>query len=232
MEALRLLWLFGLSYVLGSVPFGYIITKATKGIDVRQVESGRTGGTNTLRAAGFWAGLATATLDILKGASTVWIARAFFPNWAWVHALAPIFAILGHNYSIVLLEREPNGRIRLHGGAGGAPAAGGALGLWPATFLYILPIGAVIFFFIGYASVTTMSVPLITAGVLAWQAAQGKLPWVYLMYPALAEGLILWALRPNIQRLRNGTERVVGLRAWYLKRKRQAQAPGRSRVDP
>ncbi|NPA06185.1 MAG: glycerol-3-phosphate acyltransferase [Chloroflexi bacterium] len=224
-DGLRLLWLFALSYVLGSVPFGYIIAKATKGVDVRKVESGRTGGTNTLRAAGFWAGLATATLDILKGASTVWIARAIFPGAAWVHALAPIFAILGHNYSIVLIERDEQGRLRLHGGAGGAPAAGGALGLWAPTFLYILPIGAVIFFIIGYASVTTMSVPLITAGVLAWQAVQGNLPWAYLMYPVLAEALILWALRPNIRRLLQGTERVVGLRAWYRKRRALHQRP-------
>ncbi len=219
MAVLRVLWLLAVAYFLGAIPFGYIIAKMTRNVDVRQIESGRTGGTNTLRAAGFWAGLATATLDILKGATTVWLAKFVFPDLHWVHVLAPIAAIIGHNYSLILAERDPEGKVRLYGGAGGAPAAGGALGLWAPSLLYILAIGVVLFFVVGYASVTTMSVPLIAGAVFAYQAAQGNLPWVYVAYAVLAEALLLWALRPNIRRLLNGTERVVGLRAWYAKRR-------------
>ncbi len=223
MVVVRILWLLGISYFLGAIPFGYIIAKLTRNVDVRQIESGRTGGTNTLRAAGFWAGLATATLDILKGASAVWLAKFVFPELYWVHVLAPVMAIIGHNYSLILAERDPEGKVRVYGGAGGAPAAGGALGLWAPSLLYILAIGVVLFFVVGYASVTTMSVPLIAGVVFAWQARAGNLPAVYPFYAVLAEALLLWALRPNIRRLLNGTERVVGLRAWWAKR--QAQHP-------
>ncbi len=219
MIVLRILWLLGLSYFIGAIPFGYIIAKVTRNVDVRQVESGRTGGTNTLRAAGFWAGLATATLDILKGATTVWLAKFVVPDLYWVHMLAPVLAIIGHNYSLILAERDPEGKVRLYGGAGGAPAAGGALGLWAPSLLYILAIGVVLFFVVGYASVTTMSVPVIAGLVFAYQAAHGQLPWVYVAYAVLAEALLLWALRPNIRRLLNGTERVVGLRAWLARRR-------------
>src|SRR5262245_44783424 len=95
-----------LGYVLGSIPFGLVIVKLKTGKDIRTVESGRTGGTNAARAAGFWAGLLTAIMDILKGAGAVWLAQALDPANHVVHVLAPIFAILGHNYSFFLIERD------------------------------------------------------------------------------------------------------------------------------
>src|SRR5512139_2843888 len=102
------------SYIFGSIPFGLIIVKLLTGKDIRKVESGRTGGTNVMRAAGLWAGLLTALLDVLKAAATVWLAKAVTPN-EWIHALAPIAAIIGHNHSIFLPERGPDGRLRLRG---------------------------------------------------------------------------------------------------------------------
>ena len=120
-----------IGYILGSIPFGLIIVKLKTGKDIRTVESGRTGGTNAVRAAGFGAGLLTAILDILKGAVAVWVARAISPEHQLVHVLAPVAAILGHNYSAFLAERDQNGKLRFRGGgAGGAPAVGGAMGLW------------------------------------------------------------------------------------------------------
>jgi len=55
------------------------------GKDIRAVESGRTGGTNAMRAAGFWAGIATALLDLLKATLAVWISRELLPALPWVH---------------------------------------------------------------------------------------------------------------------------------------------------
>ena len=104
-------------YIFGSIPFGLIVVKLMTGKDIRTIASGRTGGTNAMRAAGPWAGILTAVMDILKAAATVWLARALTSN-VWMHALTPIAAILGHNYSIFLMEREPEGRVRLRGGAG------------------------------------------------------------------------------------------------------------------
>ena len=98
-----------LGYLLGSIPFGLLIVKIKTGKDIRSVESGRTGETNAMRAAGFLAGLLTAIMDILKGAAAVWLAQAFSPESNLIHILAPIAAILGHNYSIFLVERDKHG---------------------------------------------------------------------------------------------------------------------------
>ena len=60
------------SYLVGAIPFGLIYVRLKTGRDVRQVESGRTGGTNAMRAAGFWVGFATAISDLLKAACAAW----------------------------------------------------------------------------------------------------------------------------------------------------------------
>ncbi|MCX8061082.1 MAG: glycerol-3-phosphate acyltransferase, partial [Anaerolineales bacterium] len=186
------------------------------GKDLRQIESGRTGGTNAGRAAGFWVGFLTAFFDGLKAAGAVWISRALLPNTVWMEVISPLFAVLGHNYSIFLFERSENGKLRLRGGAGGAPFVGGAFGIWPPSLLIILPIGAIILYFIGYASVTTMSTAIVAMIIFATRAIWFGSPWQYILYGAIGEILLLWALRPNIQRLIRGNERLVGRRAKRL----------------
>lgn len=202
-----------LSYLIGSIPFGLIIVKLRTGQDVRKIQSGRTGGTNAMRAAGFWAGFATSILDLFKSAVCVWLAKWLTPDMVWIVVLAPIMAILGHNYSIFLVERDKSGKITLRGGAGGAPSAGGSFALWPPVMLIILPVAGFILYFVGYASVATLSAPIITTVVFIVMAGLGKLPWEYVVYGILATSLLAWALRPNISRLMNGTERLIGLRA-------------------
>lgn len=220
MPLLSNLGLLLISYLMGSIPFGLIIVRLTTGKDVRQVESGRTGGTNAMRAAGFWAGLGTAIFDMLKAALTVWLARRFAPGSAWMEVLAPSAAILGHNYSIYLVERDARGRLRLRGGAGGAPATGGAAGLWFPSVLFIIPAAAAVLYFVGYASVATMSIGLLSILVFAYRAWIGASPWQWVLYGVIAQIILVWALRPNIRRLLDGTERMVGLRA----RRRRAQS--------
>jgi glycerol-3-phosphate acyltransferase PlsY len=95
-----------LAYLFGSIPFGLLIVKLKTGKDIREVESGRTGGTNAMRAAGFWAGFFTAMLDILKGAGAVWVTAWLTPDSHWAHVVAPLAAIIGHNYSIFLPPRD------------------------------------------------------------------------------------------------------------------------------
>jgi len=222
-----------LGYIIGAIPFGMLIVKLKTGEDIRTIESGRTGGTNAMRAAGFWAGILTVIMDILKGAVTVWIARAIDPEHQLVHALAPVAAIIGHNYSIFLPRRDGQGKlVRLGGGAGGAPTVGGAFGLWPLSILIIVPLGALVFFSIGIASVTTMSVALIAAIIFLVRAVQGVGPWVDVFYGVLAEILLLWALRPNLKKLFSGQERVVRLslhgwiRAKREERRKEQVNPG------
>lgn len=209
------------AYVFGSIPFGLLVVKIKTGKDIREVESGRTGGTNAMRAAGFWAGFTTAMLDILKGAGAVWFAKWVTPA-EWVHVVTPLAAILGHNYSLFLPEWDTNGRlVRLRGGAGGAPSVGGAMGLFPSSILVILPLGMLTFFSIGIASVTTLAVAFFAIIVFAFQAMQEHLPWAYVWYGVGAELLLMWALRPNLKKLIKGEERVVklSLNGWLKTKK-------------
>ena len=210
-----------LGYILGSIPFGLLIVKMKTGKDVRNVESGRTGGTNVVRAAGFGAGLLTATLDILKGATSVWLAQALLPESHWIHVLTPLAAILGHNYSLFLIRRDENGKLRFHGGAGGAPALGGAMGLWLPIFPIVLAAGAFIWFTLGIASLTTMAIGLVVTIVFAVYSAQGVLEPVNIWYGVVAELFLIWALRPNMKKLLAGNERVVkfSLNGWLRARK-------------
>jgi glycerol-3-phosphate acyltransferase PlsY len=198
------------AYIIGSIPFGLIVVKLMSGKDIRTVASGRTGGTNAMRAAGPWAGVLTAVLDILKAAATVWLAQAVTPN-VWIHMLAPIAAVIGHNHSLFLIERDPEGHIRLGGGAGGAAAGGGAFGLWPPVAIILIPLGLLIWYVTGYASVTTLGIGILTIIIFGVRATLGLGPWEYVIYGFLVEILMIWALRPNLKRLREGTERRHGL---------------------
>ena len=123
MEILIALLLLCVSYLLGAVPSGLVITWITTGKDVRKIESGRTGGTNVMRAAGYGAGWATAIADVLKSAITVWLARFLMswnliPDTPWLAVIPPVLAVLGHNYSIFLAERTNRGRLVLRSSIG------------------------------------------------------------------------------------------------------------------
>ncbi|HAV78004.1 MAG TPA: hypothetical protein DCX53_11700 [Anaerolineae bacterium] len=207
-------------YIIGSIPFGLLIVKLKTGEDIRNVESGRTGGTNAVRAAGFGAGLLTAILDILKGAGAVWIAQVLTTNHL-IHILAPVSAILGHNYSVFLISRDSDGKLRFHGGAGGAPALGGAVGLWLPMFPIVFGAGLFIWFTIGIASVTTIAIGLIVTIVFAIRAYLGLQPPLDILYGVIALLLLSWSLRPNLKKLMEGKERIVSisLHGWLRARK-------------
>jgi glycerol-3-phosphate acyltransferase PlsY len=210
-----------LSYLVGSIPFGLIIVKLSTGKDIRSVESGRTGGTNAMRAAGVWAGVATGIFDVLKGVCAVFFSHLLIPgNHIWMDVLAPFMSIIGHNYSAFLIERTEDGWLRFRGGAGGATCLGGSIGLWFPSLFVILPLCGLVYYFGGYASITTLSVALLSTVLFAYRAWLGLNPWQYAIYGLLAFLALGFSLRPNIKRLMDGNERVVGLRA-----KRQKTAP-------
>jgi len=213
MQALTVLFVLLASYILGAVPYGYIITKLSTGKDVRMYESGRTGTTNTMRVAGLKAALLTMLLDVFKGCGAVWLAHSLMPQSLWLQVLAPIAAIIGHNYSIFMLERTEDGTMHLKGGAGGATSVGGAIGLWWPSIFYIVPISIGLWFGVGYASLATISVGIVAIIIFAYRAIFEQAAWVYVAYGVLTEIIVLWSLRPNIKRLLNGTERLVGWRA-------------------
>ncbi|MFZ2489315.1 MAG: glycerol-3-phosphate acyltransferase [Anaerolineae bacterium] len=187
-------------YLIGSLPFGFIFGKM-KGIDVRTFGSGRTGGTNVYRSLGARLGLLTGVLDFVKGAASVLLIRQLFGNEA-AAALAGAAAVAGHNWSIFL---------RFKGGAGGSTAAGSLLALNLLAGAIVVPIFVLILFVGRYASVATLSVgvgSVLVIGLLhLLNPAKTPLSQWLFAVPALL--LIAISLRPNLQRLVQGTERRV-----------------------
>src|SRR4026207_1672925 len=198
------------SYIIGSIPTGYLIVKIVSGQDVRQVGSGRTGGTNAMRAAGLAAGLLTALLDALKAAACVWLAQWILPrdNEAIGMVLAGLSAIFGHNYSVFM---------GFKGGAGGAPAVGAAMSIWPWSVFIVVPVGLIMLFGIGYASLATLSVAVVITALFAFRAYFRGAPSEFILYGIGAFVLLAWTLRPNIARLLRGEERLIGWRAKRMK---------------
>jgi glycerol-3-phosphate acyltransferase PlsY len=212
-----------IGYLMGAVPTGLVVVRIARGRDIRKWYSGRTGATNVMRVAGYFSALVTLLGDIFKATFAVLIARWITTGDPWIEALAGAAAVLGHNYSVFLLERK-EGRWIWQGGAGGASAWGAFFGLWPIGALVSIPVilGG-IYYGIGYASVTTLSVPLIAGILFAWRATLGIAPWSYVVFAVLVEIIVAWALRPNIQRLMRGEERLVG---WRAKGKKEAEDRG------
>ena len=85
--------------------------------------------------------------------------------------------------------------------------------------MILIPVCLMVWYGIGYASITTLSVGVITILVFGIRAALGQGPWEYVIYGILAEALMAWALRPNIKRLIDGTERRHGLPVKLQQRK-------------
>ena len=227
MPVLQTVGVLLLSYLVGAIPVGWVVVKLFTGRDVRTIESGRTGGTNVMRAAGLLAGVLTAVGDVTKGLATSWIVAWLIPPddpiKVWLQVAAPLLAIMGHNYSIYMLERRADGKLQLRGGAGGAPCFGGAMGLWAWSGAIILPVGILVFLLVGYASLTTLSIALTATVIFAYLAVFWGMPWQFILYGVVSMFLLIWALRPNLARLAQGTERAVGLRA-YLNKRRQQKA--------
>ena len=110
-----------------------------------------------------------------------------------------------------MFRKDREGYLRYGGGAGGAACLGGAIGLWWPSALIIISIGALIYYFIGYASVGTMWIAF-GASCVAGRGGDDSTG-----HGLAAEGLLIISLRPNIIRLFNGTERLIGFRARKLK---------------
>ena len=110
------------SYLLGSVPTGYLVAKRVMGIDIREHGSGNPGAANVYRIVGKWAGVTTFVIDALKGFIPVCLARYFCPGEYWVAIVCGVIAILGHMWTIYL---------KFRGGKGVATSAGVFAALLP-----------------------------------------------------------------------------------------------------
>ena len=205
------------AYLLGSIPFGFLVAKA-KGVDIRSVGSGNIGATNAMRVLGKPAGIFVLLMDALKG----WIACKILPplvfNWLAPHfsglyvyfqnepvelqtkfyVLAGICAVLGHNYTCWL---------KFKGGKGIATTAGVYLALAPWALLVALVVFIIALALTRYASVGSVSAA-VALPITVWVMTPQNL---LLGIVTTALGLLaIYKHKSNIQRLMAGTENRLG----------------------
>jgi acyl phosphate:glycerol-3-phosphate acyltransferase len=191
-------WIVIVAYLLGSIPFGFLIVKLTRRGDIRAQGSGNIGAANVSRQAGAGAGVATLVLDAAKGYVAVWLAaRVSGANVRWM-ILSAAAAVMGHVFSVWL---------RFHGGKGVATGLGVFLVICPAAVAAAFVVWILVVAFWHYSSLGSIT-------------AAAALPiLVYLLYApphtpplALSAGtvvvslLVLWKHRENMRRLLDGTE--------------------------
>ncbi len=184
------------AYLLGAIPFGYLLVRWKTGADVRASGSGNIGATNVLRTTGRAAAIATLLLDILKGALAVWLAGRLTTGDPLSMSLAALAVMVGHAYPVFL---------RFKGGKAVASFIGAFLVLAPPALLATLVV------FVGTVAWTRyISLGSITAAatfpLAVWIILHPPLPVV--LAAVVAGAFIVWRHRSNIERLRAGTENV------------------------
>jgi glycerol-3-phosphate acyltransferase PlsY len=182
-----------LAYLLGSIPFGLILTRLTGAGDLRAIGSGNIGATNVLRTGRKGLAAGTLLLDLLKGSLAVWLARTFAPG---TEGLVAVAAVVGHCFPVWL---------RFRGGKGVATTMGVALGLaWPIGLAYaVVWLGML-------AALRISSVGGMSAVVAAPLAALAIGRSDYAVVLAAIAVLVVFLHRANIGRLLAGTEPRIG----------------------
>ena len=188
-----------IAYLLGSIPAGYLVGRLW-GVNVLEKGSRRTGGTNVLRSAGLLPAALTVVLDFGKGALAVWLAGQV-STYPAVEVLAGAAVILGHNYSIFLGFR---------GGAGVSTSLGALAAIYLPAALALVVLLLLIVAITRYASLGSLIITTLMPLVLLALGVTGVLSLTYVAYGLLAWAIIVYAHRPNIRRLIQGTERRIG----------------------
>ena len=187
------------AYLLGSIPFGYLLVKWTTGRDVRAAGSGNIGATNVLRTTGHAAGIGTLLLDIAKGYAAVWIAGDLTGrNDLWMSAAA-LAVMAGHAYPIFL---------KFQGGKAVASFVGAFLRLTPGPLLAVLVVFGGVVIWTRHISLGS----IIAAGTFplaVWLILQAS--WPVFTASLLGGAFVIYRHRTNIARLRSGTEHTFTL---------------------
>jgi acyl phosphate:glycerol-3-phosphate acyltransferase len=193
---LLMIALMALAYLIGSVPFSYLIARAN-GVDLQQVGSGNVGGANVWRSCGFGPFIIAAAGDILKGMLPTLVALHIAKLSPGEVMLVGVAAILGHTFSIFL---------KFTGGKAVATSTGVLLAVFPVLIPFGVLAWLIAFLLTRMSSVgslTAAAVELILATVLY---ARGQLPLAYAIFIWAAGVFIVYLHRSNIQRLLAGTE--------------------------
>src|SRR5260221_7672766 len=185
------------AYLLGSIPFGLLLTRLFGAGDVRKSGSGNIGATNVARVAGTLPGILTLLFDVAKGAAAVWLAGRVNESATWM-MIAALATLLGHCFPIWL---------KFRGGKGVATAAGAFLVLCPAALLGSVILFLLVVFFWRYISLASISaaasMPLLI--YILW-APQHAPPPIVTFGALAAAGIIIYKHDRDIQRLVQGGE--------------------------
>lgn len=187
-------------YIFGAIPFGVIVGKVTRGVDIRSFGSGNIGFANVLRTLGPGPGLAVFLLDTGKGLAAVELCRWMGMN-DYLIVVGGVLSLVGHCFSVFL---------KFQGGRAVATSLGMMVGLTPviagiAFVLWVLLVGIT-----RYISVASILAALsVSAMVLLWKP---HIPVPYQVVAVMATALIVLKHTSNIRRLMNGTESKVGQR--------------------
>ncbi|MGA2183957.1 MAG: glycerol-3-phosphate 1-O-acyltransferase PlsY [Bryobacteraceae bacterium] len=184
------------AYLIGGIPFGYLLVKLTTGRDVREFGSGNIGATNVLRTTGRGIGVATLLLDILKGAAAVWLADHFTHGSALWMSVAALAVMLGHAFPVFL---------KFKGGKAVASFVGAFAYLTPVSLLSVVVLFVVVVAITRYISLGS----IVAAGVFplcVWLIQHPA--WPVIAASLIAGAFIIWRHRANIGRLRAGNEHV------------------------
>ena len=187
------LLIFATGYLLGSIPFGLILTRITGQGDLRAIGSGNIGATNVLRTGSKALAAATLLLDVLKGTTAVLLARYF---WEGSEHLAAAGAIIGHLYPVWL---------RFRGGKGVATFLG--------ILIPLLPTAAAIYAMVWILLLLTIRISSVAGMAAALSAPiSAALLGVEHLFPMLLGFalLVVWKHQTNILRLKAGTEPRIG----------------------
>lgn len=200
------------SYLLGSIPFGYILVKLFYKKDIRETGSGNIGATNVMRSGARGLGIATLLLDAAKGAIPVYVTMVGFiymlthageearQEAVLVTTISGLCAILGHMFPVWL---------KFRGGKGVATALGVFLMLGPKAVLVCLLIFAISLAAFRYVSLGSILSAAVFPGVMSYLYPDFRSVWTMLVIVAIS-CLIIFKHRDNIQRLIAGTENRLG----------------------
>jgi glycerol-3-phosphate acyltransferase PlsY len=188
-----------IAYLIGSLPFSFLVARAFGVADVRHVGSGNVGATNVMRSAGKGPGIAALVLDALKGAVATLAAARLVPGSDWTAPLAAVAAVLGHVFPVWLGFR---------GGKGVATGAGALLPLAPAATGAAAVVFVLTLALTRYVSLSSM----VSAAALAAVAFLREGPSPVALCASVLALLVIVKHKGNIERLLAGTENRLGTR--------------------
>ena len=193
-------------YLLGSIPFGALVGRLYRGVDIRRYGSGRTGATNVLRTLGPGAAACVAVGDVAKGACAVLVVQLLVGSGDQTalhiaEAGAGLAAIAGHNWSIFM---------QLSGGRGVLVAAGALLVLVPPVMVLCVLVGGIVIALSRFVSLGSLVGVIIAALAILTFVVLGQSPRPYAAFAIVGAVVIILQHRDNIERLRAGTERKLG----------------------